>query len=115
MKKTILIELLLSFVAIILTYRCAYSWYYVSLYIDTQIFNDGFQLELSSGILFILSILAIIAVMVLTALKNFKRITDKLQARKEKRNQVKAERAEAEKQKRIAALQSELEELKKDE
>lgn len=114
MKKTILIESLLSFVVLTLTGYCSYFWYYVNLCIEMQIFHEGFQMWLSAGILFILSILAIIAVMVLTALKNFKRITDKLQARKEKRNQVKAERAQAEKQKRIERLQSELEELKKD-
>lgn len=53
---------------------------------------------------------------ILIALKDlpvFKPLADKLTAHKEKRTQAKAERAEADKQARITALENELEELKK--
>lgn len=58
-----------------------------------------------------------IAAIVLTAINNFEifqPLRDKLNARKEKHAQAKAERAEEAKQAKIQALEAELEELKKD-
>lgn len=50
----------------------------------------------------------------LILLIKFKPLADKLKARKQAREAEKAEKAEADKQARIAELQAELEELKKD-
>lgn len=119
MKKSIIIEVLLALGIILLMYPWIIYIESLSLYIRANEFNeDGFKVCLTIFLLITITIIAIMISMGLVAIKDFpcfKPLADKLQARKEKRTQAKAERADAGKQARIAQLQAELEELKKDE
>lgn len=119
MKKSIIIEILLLLGIILLIYPWIIYIQSLNLYIRANEFNEeGFKVCLTIFLLITFAIIAIMISMGLVAIKDFpclKPFADKLQARKEKRTQAKAERAEAEKQARIAQLQAELEELKKDE
>lgn len=69
-------------------------------------------------VIYILATLTILASMLLVALLNlsiFQPLRDKLAARKQARKEIKVQKAEANKQARIEALQNELDQLKKDE
>lgn len=109
MKKIIIIELLLFlglcfFIYTDFLYIRGFFWY-------------GFYLNVR-GLLSIIATITQIATMILVAILNlpaFQPLRDKLTARRTARAEQKAERDKAAKQERIKALESELEELKKDE
>lgn len=139
MKKTIVIEILLLFVVAwlipIMIYHAENIEMYrtlISIYKENP---DAFSYEstlahtiqnLNTQIIYfvftLLAALATLAAMILVALKDFpvfKPLLDKLAAKRADRKQAndtaKAEKAAADKQARIERLQSELDELKKDE
>lgn len=129
MKKTFCIEVLLLFVFIVLIACCAS--YFIIVANNLAVINVYKQhnenyLEVLTGVYIysilgtfsILAILADLAAMIIIAIKDFpafKPLADKLNARKEQRQQAKDEKAEADKQAKIERLQAELGELKKDE
>lgn len=133
MKKTIVIEILLSFILSILIlfafleFRGIYYNFQAIKYLESMgqeyiDFSDSTRQFAIYGSLAVLASLATIAVMVLIAIKDFpvfKPLVDKFNAKraahKEQREAIKAEQAEAAKQARIEQLQAELDELKKDE
>lgn len=107
MKKVIIIEICLLF------NLCIF------LYIDISYIRSFIIFEPYLNLLMILSMVGTITdiiAMVLVALKDsvFKPILDKLEAKKQARNEAKALKAEEAKQAKIAELQAQLEELKKD-
>lgn len=139
MKKTIIIEILLLFVFCV-TLACAIKIldYAIEvsgrldlhlngkiLYTDPNMQNemikaytDVYHAALSYGIPALFAAVADLATMVIIAIKDFpvfKPLIDKLKARKEQRDVVKAEQAAVAKKERIEKLQAELDELKKDE
>lgn len=138
MKKTIIVETaLIVILAISITFAVEY-WGLTSKLIDElKIFKNNFNPsnyfsyypELNYyhntikhnaiyGSLSLIAAFATLAAMVLIALKDFpvfKPMLDKLTAKRADRKQAKAEKAAADKQARIERLQSELDELKKDE
>lgn len=116
MKKIIVIEILLLFALSIELYFFGTYWNQVNLYIQYDYTNsEGFYVCIKYSILFTVLVITTIAAITLIALKDFKPLANRLQARKEKRNQAKAERAIANKQAKIENLEKQLEELKKDE
>ena len=124
MKKTIIIEFLLLFASAVLMYFCVMYWNGVKNNIEHNILNssyanlvDAFYKTLTYAILFTLVLLTTLTAIILIAIKDFpvfKPLLDKLNAHKQKRVQAKAERAEADKQTKIAELEAQLEELKND-
>ena len=118
MKKTIIIELLLVIAISLLIYPWILYLQSLNLYITFNAFNErGFVDCITMVILLSLPIIANLTAIILIAIKDFpvfKPLLDKLNARKQKRAQEKAVRAEADKQAKIAALEAQLQELKKD-
>lgn len=121
MKKTILIEILLLFVFAIFLYFCVNYWNGVNSYFEHNLINeqhlDSFHRTLTFAILITLGLLLTLAAMILIAIKDlgcFKPMLAKIEAMKQARNEAKAEKAVVDKQARIAKLEKELEELKKD-
>lgn len=127
MKRTIVIEILLLFTVIV--HLTLGIWCIKVSYLNFQHIH-GVPAEIASdllsgaykylirGIFALLAALATLAAMILIALKDFpvfKPMLDKLAAKRDMRKQAKAEKAVADKQARIERLQSELDELKKDE
>lgn len=131
MKRVIFIEILLIFILSFLLVATISYWknveflvnYYNNHLQDTVSWNDfvsayGFDNNLTYSIISLIAVLANLIAIILITTKNFpvfKPLVDKYNARKQKHAQAKAERAEIEKQKRIEQLETELEELKKDE
>ena len=125
MKKTIIVEILLLFVLAVLLAFCIKIWNYIALLIEwatgvdeasASYVYESVYIALPYSLLTLIALPITLFVIILIALKDlpvFKPLADKLTARKEKRTQAKAERAEADKQARIAELENELEELKK--
>lgn len=123
MKKSILIEVFLTFVLAVLLYFCiCFLLEYNSL---MEIYNNSNNANLSfeemfgygslyKGLFLLFAAIIDTAAIILIALKDFKGLTAQLQARKAARQQAKAERAEADKETKIAELEKQLEELKKD-
>lgn len=137
MKKTLIIELILTIVFAITLAVAIYFWKGVQTTINAinlfKSHNDNFYSQIIEdyyislkpligyGTVSLLALLADLAAMVLIAIKDFpvfKPLVEKLQAksqaRKHSKEQAKAARAEANKQAKIAELESQLEELKKD-
>lgn len=140
MKKTIFIEVLLAFVFCAAVATTVYFFkavsttlnsieYLKTAYMDEQqrqelisLLRDNITTFLSYGIPSLLAALATVAAGILIALKDFpvfKPFVDRLAAkhaeRKQRRNEQKTAQAEENRQARIASLQAELDELKKDE
>lgn len=127
MKRTIIIEILLLFVLAVVV---AITWIYwdsikvLIYYYEKYYYSEGHSLtevfpqitsNIITAIFTTLGGIVTIITMILIAIKDFpvfKPLFDKVSARKQARAQVKAEKAEADKQNRIAALEAELEELK---
>lgn len=131
MKKTIVIEFLLLFVFCVALISgivfCDYAAGVTKTYKELgQELGDSFVKEslqyirkaLSYGIPCLLAAAATLASIVIIAIKDFpcfKPLLDKLHAKREAHAVAKAEKAEADKQARIERLQSELDELNKNE
>lgn len=134
MKKSILLTVLMVFIFVVLIVLDVYFWRAVNSYIqaiqtlkgytDSQYqeiiteFQQGLTKLAIYGSVTTIASVATLAAIILIATKDLpilKHISDKLAVRKEKRTQAKAERAQANKQAKIQALEQQLEELKKDE
>ncbi len=137
MKKTFLIEAILTFLFVALLVIVIYFWRNVNSTISVinlyKNYNDDFYAPIIEnyssllktligyGSVSLLALLADLAAMVLIAIKDFpvfhplvEKAKAKSTARKQSKEQSKAARAEANKQARIEQLQAELDELKKD-
>lgn len=140
MRKTIIIEILLIFVFAVLL-SCAFKLIDYAVDVSNTLdllpylgLEDNQRTELTNqyqgfmttalcfGIPALLAAITTVAVMAIIAIHDFpvfKPLADKIKAkcvaRKERRAAEKIERDQAKKQERIARLQSELDELKKDE
>lgn len=122
MKKVILaivIEILLLYNFVLAIYVSSnYIYSLVTLLkIDGEFFNEYVAHYISWIILYFTSAIVSLAVIILVAIKDFpvfKPLLDKLNAHKQKRVQAKAERAEENKQAKIAELEAQLKELKND-
>lgn len=126
MKRTILIEILLLIAAIVMIACCVQFFIIVANDLETiEWFKQENQEYLSwyrfvwqysiFGSLSLLAALADLAAMILIALRDIPKLKAWVERRKAARADAKAEKAEADKQARIAALQAELDQLKKDE
>lgn len=134
MKKTIVIEVLLLFVLAV-TIASAIEFFVVyndtvdgvRHHVDGTYFWIKYNVQnvsvlIAYGCLSIIAAISTLAAMIVIAIKGLpciKPLADKLHvqhvARKEARDQAKAEQAAIAKQERIAKLEAELDELKKDE
>lgn len=126
MKRTIVIEILLLIAAIAMIACCVQFFVMVANDLETiEWFKQENQEYLSwyrfvlqysiFGSLSLLATLADLAAMVLIALRDIPKLKAWIEQRKAARKVAKAEKAEADKQTRIAMLQAELDQLKKDE
>lgn len=112
MKRTIIIEIILLF------NMCLSAFFAIKFIQGIFQYNVNWSTSyyITMTTLYLLSFVSLLAVFIIVAIKDFpvfKPLLDKHNARKQKRAQTKAERAEIEKQKRIEQLETELEELKK--
>ncbi len=130
MKRTIFVEILLLLVLAVLLAIGIAHWQSVSSWLNLyfeDFHNDytwnefvkefAFDKTLTYSIFTLVATIADLVAIILIAIKDFpvfKPLLDKLAANKERRTQAKAERAEADKQAKIKALEAELEELKND-
>lgn len=130
MKRSIIIELLIFFVFVVLVALSIILWkryndlnYFYTYFINTG--HDDIAQEyppmivhcLIYAILSAFALLADFAAIIMLAIKDFpvfKPLVDKLNERKQKHAQAKAERADRAKQAKIAELEQQLEELKKE-
>lgn len=132
MKKTILIETLLLFLLAVIISVCVQEWKFVDatllnlndkhlVDIATPDIIETWKNNLQNYYIYaifttiagLLDVLIIILV-IITDFPVFKLIHEKTNERKIQRAQAKAETAEANKQRKIMALEAQLEELKKD-
>ena len=132
MKKSIVIFIFLAITFVLTTVAASKLLYYaysVNESIEHNIHNpnlkdwisiwrDMFDVYFPFGLMSLFAALATLAAMIIIAIKDFpvfQPLLAKLNAKRDARKQAKAEKAEADKQARIEQLQSELEQLKKDE
>lgn len=123
MKKVITIETILLFAFVLTMHFCVNYWIGIKLLVDYNAVNNNeqnweiFCRSLTNATLVTFILLSIIMSMILIAIKDlgcFKPMLAKIEAMKQARNEAKAEKAVVDKQARIAKLEKELEELKKD-
>lgn len=129
MKRIVFIEIVLTLTTILLICCCAaFFWYATQLKPSLQpnLFEESYRqilvrnyaITITLAILSIIFAITNIVVMFFTALNNlsaFKPLADKLAAKRAAREEQRAEQAVVAKQERIAKLEAELDELKKDE
>lgn len=116
MKRAIIIEIILLF------NMCLSAFFAVKFIQGIILYHPELGWSLAYYItwttLYLLSFTSLLAVFITIAIKSFpvfKPLVDKHNARKQKRAEARAERAEADKQAKIEELERQLEELKKDE